>query len=94
MRSAHSHLVQTSMNGATTVDTVGDSPLSSPSMANNFDLVRSESAFAGSLGSTNVAVAALPLIENGGRAFDRTKPLKFTDAVRIHESLSAHNVSV
>uniref|UniRef100_F1L5Q7 Palmitoyltransferase n=2 Tax=Ascaris TaxID=6251 RepID=F1L5Q7_ASCSU len=93
MRCAHSRLVQTTMNGAATVDTVGDSPLSSPSVANNFDLVRSESAFAGSLGSTN-AVAALPLIENGGRAFDRSKPLKFTDAVRIHESLSAHNVSV
>ncbi|VDM39085.1 unnamed protein product [Toxocara canis] len=92
MRSAHSHLVQSSMNGSTTMGTADDSSFSSPSTT-NFDLVRSESAFVGSHSTANSG-AALPLIENGRRAFDRSKPLKFTDAVRIHESLSAHNVSV
>lgn len=89
MRSAHSRLGQGSMNGSMAGATIDGSSLSSPSA--NFEMVRSESAFAGTHGN---ATARSPLIENGGRAFDPSKPLKFTDAVRIHETLSAHNVSV
>lgn len=57
----------------------------------DYEIVRSESAFA----SVNTDPSdGFKFMENGRRAVDRSKPLKFTDAVRIHESLSAHNVSL
>ncbi|VDN50012.1 unnamed protein product [Gongylonema pulchrum] len=57
-------------------------------------MVRSESAFA-AVSSDPVAVTAtggFRFVENGGRPIDRSRPLRFPDAVRLHDSLSAHNV--
>lgn len=56
-------------------------------------MIRSESAFVEGPSlqwkKENISV------ENGGQLpIDRLKPLKFTEAVRLHETLSAHNISV
>lgn len=88
MRSAHTKRGQCSMNGST-ISTLNEKESLPPT--NEFEMVRSESAFAG---VNSDPAGGFRFVENGGRPIDKSKPLKFTDAVRLHESLSAHNVSL
>lgn len=84
MRLAHVNV--SSMNGSAVIPANDNGTFS-----NNVELVRSKSAFAAANADPS---SGFRFMENGGRPFDKSKPLKFTEAVRIHESLSAHNVSL
>ncbi|CAG9534691.1 unnamed protein product [Cercopithifilaria johnstoni] len=56
----------------------------------DFEVIRSESVFAN---VNSDPACGFRFVENGGQLADNSRPLKFTDAVRIHESLNAHNVN-
>ncbi|KAL4002396.1 DHHC palmitoyltransferase family protein [Acanthocheilonema viteae] len=93
MRSAHSKIImQSSANDSRTspVAINDNESVPSPSTLSNFEMIRSESVLANI--NTDPA-CGFRFVENGGQLVDKSRPLKFTDAVRIHESLSAHNVN-
>lgn len=87
MRPVQNQNSRNSMNGSTTVGSNMDNlSLSSPSEA--VELSHSES-------NANVIKTSQPSFEETKKQiFDSNRPLKFTDAVRLHESLSAHNVTL
>ncbi|VDM97911.1 unnamed protein product [Thelazia callipaeda] len=93
MRSAHTQVVpQYSVNENNPSPLAGNDKrqTSSSVVANDFEIIRSRSLFAN---VNSDSTGGFRFVENGGQVIDRSKPLKFTDAVRIHESLSAHNVN-
>uniref|UniRef100_A0A0N5AQ30 Palmitoyltransferase n=1 Tax=Syphacia muris TaxID=451379 RepID=A0A0N5AQ30_9BILA len=79
---------QESVNGSQTVGSNMDNiSLSSPS--ENVELSQGES------NASVIKTSQTNLEEDANkRTFNPLKPLKFTDAVRLHESLSAHNVAI
>lgn len=92
MRSAHSKITtQCSTNdNITSPVSLNDKELVPPAALSDFEMIRSKNVFA------NVdadPACGFRFVENGGQVVDKSRPLKFTDAVRIHESLSAHNVN-
>lgn len=93
MRSAHSKITtQCSTNSSRTsaVATIDKESISSPAALSDFEMIRSESVFSN---VNSDPASGFRFVENGGQLIDKSRPLKFTDAVRIHESLSAHNVN-
>uniref|UniRef100_A0A1I8E9Y4 Palmitoyltransferase n=1 Tax=Wuchereria bancrofti TaxID=6293 RepID=A0A1I8E9Y4_WUCBA len=91
MRSAHSKITtqcSTSDTKVTPVTTNDKKSVTSPVTLSDFEIIRSESVFANV--NSDPAIG-FRFVENGGQLIDNSRPLKFTDAVRIHESLSAHN---
>ena len=87
MRPLRSQNSQDSMNGSTTVGSNMDN-LSFSSPSENVEVNQVEL-------NANAVKATQPTFEETKkRIFDTSKPLKFTDAVRLHESLSAHNVTL
>uniref|UniRef100_A0A0R3RJ34 Palmitoyltransferase n=1 Tax=Elaeophora elaphi TaxID=1147741 RepID=A0A0R3RJ34_9BILA len=94
MRSAHSKITMqcsTDNSGTSPVPINDKESVPSPSGLNDFEMIRSESVFAN---VNSDPACGFRFVENGGQLVDKSKPLKFTDAVRIHESLSAHNVNL
>ncbi|VDO21091.1 unnamed protein product [Brugia timori] len=93
MRSAHNRIaIQCSTNDTkmTAVTTNDKKSVTSPATLSDFEIIRSESVFAN---VNSDPATGFRFVENGGQLIDNSRPLKFTDAVRIHESLSAHNVN-
>ncbi|KAK6101147.1 DHHC palmitoyltransferase family protein [Brugia pahangi] len=93
MRSAHSRIAiqcSTSDTKMTAVTTNDKKSVTSPATLSDFEIIRSESVFAN---VNSDPATGFRFVENGGQLIDNSRPLKFTDAVRIHESLSAHNVN-
>lgn len=91
MRSAHSKIAQyTSSDSKTSQATTDDrESVSLLGVPSDFEMIHSNSMYASVNSDPD---SGFQFINNGGQLVDNSKPLKFTDAVRIHESLSAHNV--
>lgn len=93
MRSAHSKIATecSTDDSRTSAVVVNDKEsVPPPTSLSNFEMIRSENVFAN---VNSDPASGFRFVENGGQLADKSRPLKFTDAVRIHESLNAHNVS-
>ncbi|EFO27619.2 hypothetical protein LOAG_00870 [Loa loa] len=93
MRSAHNKITMqcsTSDSRMSPVTINDKESVSSPAASSDFGMIRSESIFAN---VNSDPASGFRFVENGGQLIDKSRPLKFTDAVRIHESLSTHNVN-
>ncbi|MCP9258570.1 Palmitoyltransferase [Dirofilaria immitis] len=93
MRTAHSKITtQCNANDSRTSPVASNDKESVPSsvVLSDFESARSEAVFAT---VNSDPTSGFRFVENGGQLVDKSRPLKFTDAVRIHESLSAHNVN-
>ncbi|MFH4977252.1 hypothetical protein AB6A40_003961 [Gnathostoma spinigerum] len=91
MRSAHSNLHQNTTIGAIGKTPSSDRPTSLGS--ESFEMARSYSA---NNDGTNTSTVVTPLLEKPAqnKFVDRSKPLKFSDALRIYDTKTSKNVSV